>query len=56
MPLLRALLPNYVTTTRELGQAMLTVAREGYLMSVPEPPEIRQVRRVRGVQPETTAP
>jgi len=56
VPLLRALLPNYITTTRELGQAMLTVAREGYPKPVLEPPDLRQVRSVSGVQPGPTAP
>jgi uncharacterized protein YbjT (DUF2867 family) len=41
LPLLRLLLPNQVVTTREIGQAMLNVARRGY------PKRILEVRDIR---------
>ena len=40
---LRALLPNHVTTTEQLGRAMLKVAREGYSKPVLEAPDIGRV-------------
>ena len=42
-PVFRALFPNYVTTTEQLGQAMLTVVRNGFPKPILEPPEIRRV-------------
>jgi uncharacterized protein YbjT (DUF2867 family) len=41
-PVFRAFFPNYVTTTEQLGRAMLTVAREGFAKSILEPPDIRR--------------
>lgn len=43
LPLLRALFPNLIVTTRELGQAMLAVARSGYSRRVLEIKDIRAV-------------
>jgi uncharacterized protein YbjT (DUF2867 family) len=40
-PLLRSVFPNHVLTTRQIGQAMLHVAREGYPHRVMEPRDIR---------------
>jgi uncharacterized protein YbjT (DUF2867 family) len=42
-PALKALLPSYVTTTEQLGRAMLKVAREGYPKTVIEARDIPQV-------------
>jgi uncharacterized protein YbjT (DUF2867 family) len=41
-PVFRAFFPNYVTTTEQLGRAMLTVAREGFPKPILEPPDIRR--------------
>jgi uncharacterized protein YbjT (DUF2867 family) len=41
MPMLRAMLPNQVLTTEEIGKAMLIVARRGAPKSVLEPRDIR---------------
>ncbi|MGA2535796.1 MAG: NAD-dependent epimerase/dehydratase family protein [Terracidiphilus sp.] len=43
MPLLRWALPNQILTTREIGQAMLAVARHGYEKRVLETKDIRSV-------------
>jgi uncharacterized protein YbjT (DUF2867 family) len=43
MPLLRRALPNQVLTTREIGQAMLSVARYGYGKHILETRDIRAV-------------
>ncbi len=43
LPLLRWGLPNYVLSTREIGRAMLAVARKGYLKRVLETADIRAV-------------
>jgi uncharacterized protein YbjT (DUF2867 family) len=43
MPLLRWALPNQVLTTREIGQAMLSVAKHGYEKRVLETGDIRAV-------------
>ena len=40
LPLLKKLFPNQVTTTEELGRAMLAVARDGYIKPVLEPGDI----------------
>jgi hypothetical protein len=40
MPLLRRAFPNSVLTTREIGQAMLAVARNGWSRSVLEAKDI----------------
>ena len=42
-PALKALLPSYVTTTEQLGRAMLKVAREGYPKPVIEARDIPRV-------------
>jgi uncharacterized protein YbjT (DUF2867 family) len=39
-PLVRWLMPNQVVTTREIGRAMLAVARKGYSSPVLEPKDI----------------
>jgi hypothetical protein len=44
MPLLGRALPNQVLTTREIGRAMLSLARQGYGKRVPETRDIRAVR------------
>lgn len=41
LPLLRRLFPNAIVTTRELGQAMLRVARSGYSRPILETHDIR---------------
>ena len=41
LPLLRMALPNYVLTTRQIGQAMLAVAKRGYPKRVLESRDIR---------------
>ena len=43
MPLLHWALPNQVLTTREIGQAMLSVARHGYAKRILETRDIRAV-------------
>jgi len=43
MPLLRWALPNQVLTTREIGQAMLAVAKHGYEKRILETKDIRDV-------------
>jgi uncharacterized protein YbjT (DUF2867 family) len=43
IPLLRWALPNQVLTTREIGQAMLAVAKQGYEKRVLETKDIRAV-------------
>jgi hypothetical protein len=43
MPLLRAWFPKYVTTTEEMGRAMLEVARRGAPKRVLENEEINRV-------------
>lgn len=45
MPLLKRMLPNYVTTTDEIGRAMLVVARRGYEKRVLESRDISRVAR-----------
>jgi uncharacterized protein YbjT (DUF2867 family) len=44
-PLLRRMLPNQVLSTREIGQAMLNVARRGYAKRILETRDIRAVLR-----------
>jgi uncharacterized protein YbjT (DUF2867 family) len=39
-PVVRWLMPNQVVTTREVGRAMLAVARKGYARRVLEPKDI----------------
>ena len=41
LPLFRRMLPNQVLTTRDIGQAMLSVARQGYAKRVLETKDIR---------------
>jgi uncharacterized protein YbjT (DUF2867 family) len=43
LPLLRRALPNQVLTTREIGQAMLAVAKHGYEKRILETKDIRAV-------------
>ena len=43
LPLMKRLFPGYVTSTRELGRAMIAVAREGYLSPVIEAGEIGRI-------------
>jgi hypothetical protein len=43
LPLLRWALPNQVLTTREIGQAMLAVAKHGYEKHILETRDIRAV-------------
>jgi uncharacterized protein YbjT (DUF2867 family) len=43
LPLLRRVLPNQVLTTREIGQAMLAVAKRGYEKPILETRDIRAV-------------
>jgi len=43
LPLLRKIFPNHVLTTKEIGRAMLTVARDGYPKRVMESADIRAV-------------
>lgn len=45
LPLLRAALPNYVLTTRQVGQAMLAVVRSGAQKRVLESADIAQLGR-----------
>jgi hypothetical protein len=42
-PLLRRLAPNYVTTTKRVGQAMINVAAGGAPMRVIENPDINRL-------------
>jgi uncharacterized protein YbjT (DUF2867 family) len=43
LPLLRRAFPDHVLTTQQIGQAMLTVARNGYSKRVLESKDIRAV-------------
>jgi uncharacterized protein YbjT (DUF2867 family) len=43
LPLLRMAFPSHVLTTRDIGQAMLAVARHGYSTPILEPRDIRAV-------------
>jgi hypothetical protein len=45
MPLLYKLFPKYVTTTEQIGRAMLAVARRGYSKPVLETADINRVRQ-----------
>ncbi len=47
MPLLRSLLPDQILSTREIGQAMLAVTREGYKKRVLETKDMRKVISVK---------
>jgi hypothetical protein len=42
LPPLRALFPNQILTTAQMGRAMLNVARHGWPFAVLEPPDIRR--------------
>jgi uncharacterized protein YbjT (DUF2867 family) len=46
IPLLRRALPNYVLTTRQIGQAMLAVARQGFPKRILEARDIRAAARL----------
>jgi uncharacterized protein YbjT (DUF2867 family) len=41
MPLIKRALPNHVLTTRQIGEAMLSIARQGFAKSILEPKDIR---------------
>jgi hypothetical protein len=41
LPLLRSLFPDHVLTTKQIGQAMLNVARRGYPKPILESKDIR---------------
>ena len=41
LPLLRALMPNKVLSTRDMGRAMLAVAKHGYPRRILETKDIR---------------
>ena len=43
LPLLRRAMPNQILTTREIGQAMLSIARHGYEKRILETRDIRAV-------------
>jgi uncharacterized protein YbjT (DUF2867 family) len=43
VPLLRRAFPNYVLSTQEIGQAMLSIARHGYSKRILETQDIRAV-------------
>jgi hypothetical protein len=43
MPLLHWALPNLVLSTREIGQAMLAVAKHGYPKQILETKDIRSL-------------
>ena len=45
MALMRALTPNQIVTSEEVGRAMLAVARHGYAKSVLEPADIGAISR-----------
>jgi uncharacterized protein YbjT (DUF2867 family) len=45
LPLLRWAFPDYVLTTQQIGQAMLTVARQGYPKRILESKDIRAAAR-----------
>ena len=47
-PVLKALLPKYVTTSEQVGRAMLRVAREGALNRVLENSDINALGRAKG--------
>jgi uncharacterized protein YbjT (DUF2867 family) len=47
LPLLKRLFPNHVTTTEEIGRAMLAVARRGYPTRVLESADIGRLARPR---------
>jgi uncharacterized protein YbjT (DUF2867 family) len=47
LPLMRAVLPNLILTTEQVGRAMLTVAREGWPTSVLESRDIRRAAQQR---------
>ena len=47
LPLLHKALPNQVLTTREIGQAMIALARDGYSKRILEARDIRAVLRER---------
>jgi len=43
MPVLKKLFPRYVTTTEQIGKAMLAVARRGYKTRILESGDINSV-------------
>jgi uncharacterized protein YbjT (DUF2867 family) len=50
LPLLRARLPSYVTTTEEVGRAMLEVAEHGAEKNILESRDIRELGRTRAAR------
>lgn len=46
LPLLRRTFPNHVVSTRDIGQAMLAVARRGYAKRILETRDIRHATKV----------
>ncbi len=50
MPVLRAALPRFILNTREVGQAMLAVVRNGFGKRVLESPDIAQLGRRAGAK------
>jgi hypothetical protein len=47
-PLAKAVAPRHITTTRELGAAMLTLARDGSAKAVLEAPDLVAIGRSKG--------
>jgi hypothetical protein len=43
LPLLRRIFPGYITTTEQIGRAMLTVARQGVPKQILESRDIAQI-------------
>jgi hypothetical protein len=43
LPVLRALFPKSITTTEQIGRAMLKLAKHGYSKSILEPADINQI-------------
>jgi uncharacterized protein YbjT (DUF2867 family) len=50
LPILRAILPGYVTTTEEVGRAMLEVAERGAKKNILESQDIRELGRARAAR------
>jgi hypothetical protein len=43
MPLLKGRLPKYLTTTEQIGRAMIQVARDGYAKTILDPIDINSL-------------
>lgn len=52
LPIMRALMPNAVTTTERLGRAMVAVARDGYAKPILETQDINSVPQTGAADPE----